>query len=352
MSYTTIDTSSDYFNTVLYTGNFSTQSITGVGFQPDWVWIKERSVTGNHQLQNSVNGTNSKLMSNSTSAEGTDTNYITSFDSDGFSLGANNGNNQSGVAHVAWNWLAGGSASSNTNGSITSSVSANTTSGFSVVAFAGTGSNATVGHGLSSAPKVIILKNRDAGDSWIVGHDSIAFTKFIKLDENGGSGDGDFFNDTAPTSSVFSVGTQDDVNASSENIVAFCFSEVKGFSKFGKFTGNGSTDGSFVYTGFKPAWVMCKRTDSTGSWYICDNKRLGFNGRPNNSATVGNVELAAHSTRSEAAGNTNVMDIFSNGFQLISSGAEINGSGASFIYMAFAEAPFVSSGGVPTTARG
>ena len=153
------------------------------------------------------------------------------------------------------------------------------------------------------------------------------------------------------TSSVFSLGNQNETNQSSHTFVNYLFSEVQGFSKFGKFTGNGSTDGPFVYTGFRPAMVMCKRTDSTGSWYICDIKRVGFNGRPNNTASVGNPELAAQSNRSEAGGNTNVMDIFSNGFKLIQSGAEINASGGTFVYMAFAEQPFVNSNGIPANAR-
>ena len=241
MAYTTIDDPTIYFNTVLYTGNFSTQSITGVGFQPDWVWIKERSVSGNHQLQNSVNGTNSKLMSNSNSAEGTDTNYITSFDSDGFSLGANNGNNQSGVSNVAWNWKAGGSASSNSNGSITSSVSVSTDAGFSIVSYTGNAtSGATLGHGLGIKPAMIISKNRDEAQNWFCYHKSLGATDYIRLNLTNASGSAtSIWNDTEPTTSVFSVGNDTATNGSSDKIVAFCFAEVKGYSKFGKYTGNG-----------------------------------------------------------------------------------------------------------------
>ena len=241
MAYTTIDDPTIYFNTVLYTGNISTQNITGVGYQPDWVWIKERSVSGNHQLQNSVNGTNSKLMSNSNSAEGTDTNYITSFDSDGFSLGANNGNNQSGVSNVAWNWKAGGSASSNSNGSITSSVSVSTDAGFSIVSYTGNAtSGATLGHGLGIKPAMIISKNRDEAQNWFCYHKSLGATDYIRLNLTNASGSAtSIWNDTEPTTSVFSVGNDTATNGSSDKIVAFCFAEVKGYSKFGKYTGNG-----------------------------------------------------------------------------------------------------------------
>jgi len=345
MAYTTIDKPSVYFNTVFYTGNFSTQSITGVGFQPDWVWIKERSVSGNHQLQNSVNGTNSKLMSNSTSAEGTDTNYITSFDSDGFSIGANNGNNQSGVTHVAWNWLAGGSASSNTNGDITSSVSANTTSGFSIVSYTGNGSaGQTVGHGVGSALDMIIVKKRSSSAQWVVGHKAMdsTFDNFLFLDATSAKGNADnVFNDTAPTSSVFSIGNAGDTNASSQTYTAFCFSQVKGFSKFGTFAGNGNSDGSYVYTGFKPAFVMVKDSTSDGQWFMRDSKRDTYNP----------AVKTVYANGVPAEENSQPWDMLSNGFKMRNTDTDLNNSGETYIYMAFAEAPFVTSTGIPTTAR-
>jgi len=357
MAYTTIDDPTIYFNTVLYTGNFSTQSITGVGFQPDWVWIKERSVSGNHQLQNSVNGTNSKLMSNSTSAEGTDTNYITSFDSDGFSLGANNGNNQSGVSNVAWNWKAGTTSGISGSPSITpSGYSFSQTAGFSIIAYTGNASvGATIPHGLGVAPAVIIFKNRDSSVKWAVYHHkntSAPETDHLQLNDTTATSDDDsILNDTAPGSSVITMKTSSSVNSNSAKYVAFCFSEIKGYSKHGSYTGNGNTNGTFVYTGFKPAWVMIKRTDGSNGWFIMDNKRLGFNSGTTNSATLGNVELNANTNRSEAEGNTNMMDLLSNGFKCRQSGSDSNTSGGTYIYMAFAHSPFTNSNGVPTNAR-
>ena len=352
MAYTTIDKPTDYFNTVLWTGNGTTATgITGVGFQPDWTWIKERSVTRSHVLFDVIRGATVQLNSNDQAADATVAESLQSFDSDGFTVGNATSVNQSGETYVGWNWLAGGTASSNTVGDIASQVSANTTSGFSIVSYTGTGSNATIGHGLGVAPKFIIVKVRDAIRYWAVQTSTGAgFEMNLNVNE-AQTATSVYWNSTDPTSSVFSVGTNAATNNSGDDYIAYVFAPIKGFSKMGSYIGNGSTDGTFVYTGFKPAFVMCKRTDSTGVWFMCDNKRVGFNGRPNNTATVGNPELSANDSRSEAAGNTNIMDIFSNGFKLISSGAEINGSGASFIYMAFAENPFVTSTGIAGTAR-
>ena len=301
MSYTNgLDKPTDYFETILWSAVDT--SIDTLDFQPDWVWIKSR------------------------------TNADTQV-------------NRSGHNYVSWNWKAGGSASSNSNGSITSSVSASTDAGFSIVSYTGTGSNATVGHGLSSAPKMIIVKNRSAGDSWIVGHGSIGFTKFIKLDENGAAADSSgFFNNTAPTSSVFSVGNQDDVNASSENIIAYCFAEKKGYSKFGSYVGNNNDDGTFVYTGFKPAFVLIKITaGQSDNWIMQDNKINSFNG-------ASSQRLRPNSNNAEFS-SSNEIDLLSNGFKCHGADGEINGSGFSYIYLAFAESPFVTSTGIPTTAR-
>jgi len=341
MAYTTINKSSDNFNTKLYTGNGSTQTITGVGFQPDFMWIKERSGTSSHALINAVSGINKKLMSNSTDVESTETNYITAVSNDGFSVGQNNGINQSGITNVAWNWKANGSGSANTDGSITSTVSANTTAGFSIVSYTGTGSASTVGHGLSTAPSVIIIKNRSVTKPWQVGHKSLGFQNGIYLNETSASqSDNGAFNSTNPTTSVFTIETSSYVNTSGHNYIAYCFAEKTGYSKFGSYTGNGNADGSFIYTGFKPAFVMVKRTNNTGHWQLVDTKRPSYNPQ---------YYLRANSNNAEA---TDIdFDIVSNGFKTRSTDTSYNGSGDSYIYMAFAEAPLVGTNNVPCTAR-
>tara|TARA_E500000178_G_scaffold335867_1_gene373243 strand:+ start:809 stop:1837 length:1029 start_codon:yes stop_codon:yes gene_type:complete len=342
MAYTTINKPSDYFNTKLYTGNGSTQSVTGVGFQPDWVWLKDRTNAYSHQLTDVIRGNTKYLNSDGTDAEGTASDRVTSFDSDGFSLGSYVGTNTNTANYASWNWLAGGTASSNTDGSITSQVSASTTSGFSIVSYTGTGANATVGHGLGVAPKVVLIKGRSTTLDWVYGGDNIGWTKYLVLNKTDTSGTAStVWNDTAPTSSVFSLGSNAAVNQSGATQIAYCFSEVKGFSKFGSYTGNGNADGSFVYTGFKPAFVIVKRTDNTGSWVITDNKRSAFN--------EVDKALLADSNIADYTGYDR--DFLSNGFKLRTSEASHNQSGGSFIYMAFAENPLVTTGKVPATAR-
>jgi hypothetical protein len=349
MPYSNIDKPSKYFNTVLYTGNGSTRSITGVGFQPDWVWIKERSASASaHNLSDAVRGAGKALFSNTTDAEydyGTGTGgNLRSFDSDGFSLGTATQTNDNGTTFVSWNWDANGAGVSNTSGSITSTVSANTTSGFSIVSYTGTGANATVGHGLGVAPSFYVVKRRnDTGFDWFCYHKSLGATKFILLDTNGAVQTGTQWNDTAPTSSVFSVGSpHNSVNANGGTHIAYCFAEVKGYSKFGSYTGNGSTDGTFVYTGFKPAFIVLKITNTySDAWFIFDNKRDSFN--------LANIRLFADLNSSETTQEG--LDFLSNGFKLRTTSTGTNASGANYIYMAFAENPFVSSKGIPTTAR-
>ena len=342
MAYTTIDKPEDYFNTVLYTGNGSTQSITGVGFQPDWVWLKGRSVAAGGNLSDSVRGVNKQLQSAGTFAEETLTTCLTSFDSDGFSLGSNGNVNGNTNTYVAWNWYTGATASSNTDGTITSSVSANTTAGFSVVTYTGNSdASKTIGHGLGTAPSMIITKDRDSTRNWCVYHKSLGATKFLRLNlTNASATSTGRWNDTEPTSSVFTVG-DDAETGNAFNYVAYCFAEKKGYSKFGSYTGNGSTDGTFIYTGFKPSFVLQKKTSGTSDWVIYDNKRDVSN--------VVTKELKPNSTGAENS-FTNI-DILSNGFKQRADYAYTNNSGGTYIYMAFAENPFVSSGGIPCTAR-
>jgi hypothetical protein len=352
--YTTIKKPSDYFNTKLYTGNGasgSTQAITGVGFQPDLVWIKSRTTTARHALQDVIRGTGDhKLSTNETQYEGFDENdwaggYISSFDNDGFTANGGTSNasivNNSGVNYASWNWKANGAGSANTDGSITSTVSANTTSGFSIVKFTGTGANATVGHGLGSAPKFIFGKNASVGTSaWAVYSSVLGGTKYLNINTNSGEGTfSGYWNNTNPTSSLISIGSHGDVNGVGDNMIYYCFSDVKGFSKMGSYTGNGNADGSFIYTGFKPAFVMIKRTDSANDWFLQDNKRLGYN--------AVNYYLEANTNLAEQSNSD--IDILSNGFKCRSNGGGHNNSGGTYIYMAIAEEPLV--GDNPATAR-
>jgi hypothetical protein len=347
MSYTNgLDKPTDYFNIVLYTGNATARSITGVGFQPDWLWIKKRSESGNHRLVDSIRGATKELLSDATDAEATTSGQVTSFDSDGFSLGTSNSTNKNTITFVAWNWLAGGSASSNTDGSITSTVSANTTAGFSIVSYTGNATTgATIGHGLSATPKMIIVKNRTDSSSsdWVVYNENLGNTKAVYLNLTDGSGTVGAWNSTSPTSSVFTVNNANALNGSGDSLIAYCFAEKKGYSKFGSYTGNGNADGTFVYLGFKPAWIMIKKTSSsTGrGWYIWDNKRIGYN--------VKNYNLEANAT--DAEDTTERIDLLSNGFKWRSSNLIVNESGINYIFMAFAESPFVNSNGIPNNAR-
>jgi hypothetical protein len=341
MPYSNIDKPNSYFNTVLFTGNSTARSITGVNFSPDWVWIKNRSGTSNHFLMDSVRGGNKTLLTDVTDAEYTGT-YVTSFDSDGFSIGSTS-INVSPYTYVSWSWRGSdSSAVSNTSGSITSTVSANTTSGFSIVSYTGTGANATVGHGLGVAPRMIIFKSRNSVTSWPVYHASIGATQFGALSSTDAWSSSSLpFNNTTPTSSVFSLGTSGGTNSTS--MIAYCFAEVKGFSKFGSYTGNGSTDGTFVYTGFKPAFVMIKRTDSANNWVIYDTARDTFNKT--------SKYIYANSSQAEVNDTVDYIDILSNGFKPRATWGGINASAGTYIYMAFAENPFTSSKGIPTTAR-
>jgi len=340
-----INKSSEYFNTITYTGNSSTLSVTGVGFQPDWTWIKDRNSAGDdHALYDAVRGTTKRIRSNQTDTENTESAGLTSFDSDGFTVGTNGASNGDGEPFVAWNWLGANGTASNTDGSITSTVSANTTSGFSIVSYTGTGANATIGHGLSSVPKTIIIKNRSTLDSWMVYHVGAGSNAYFHLETTNGalSPSTAQFQATTPTSSVFYVGTSDGTNKSSSNMIAYCFAEKKGFSKFGTYTGNGNNaNGAFVYTGFKPAFVIFKRTNDTGNWQLLDNKRLGYN--PLNYTLYPNTSLADQ--------DEGDIYLYSNGFQLRGTGTDGNGSGSTYIYMAFAESPLVGTNNIPATAR-
>ena len=346
MAYTTINKSTDYFNTKLYTGNGGTQAVTGVGFQPDWVWLKSRSDAYSHQLFDAVRGTTKLLTSEATDAEQT-ISGVTAFGTDGFTVGSDAGSNGNTKTYVSWNWKAGtGQGSSNTDGSInTTYTSANTTAGFSIATWSGTGSAGTIGHGLGVVPEVAVIKSRtNASDWWGMYHHKLGNNKAVWWNDNSEQATRTYWNNTTPTASVFSVDGSRSVNGSGENLVGYFFAGKKGYSKFGIYTGNGNADGTFVYTGFKPAWILIKRaTTGTQNWYLWDSKRLGYN--------IDNNHLQVNGT--DAEGTADTLDILSNGFKIRESGAGTNNSGETYIYMAFAEEPLVANVGasIPATAR-
>ena len=324
----------DYFNTVLYTGDgTSDRDITGVGFQPDFVWHKSRSDTRDHRLLDAVRGATLGLSSNLTSAEYTESTGLTSFDSDGFSIGNAAAFNTNTETYVAWNWKADNtSGSSNTDGTITSTVSANTTAGFSIVSYTGNGTaGATVGHGLSKAPEIYILKKRDvSGNSWLTYANYLGYTKYLALNNSSAAGTDSNFFYADPTSSVFSLGFYGDTNGNGNAYIGYCFHSVEGYSKIGSYTGNGSADGAFVYTGFRPAFVLVKRTDSTGNWIIMDGERSPYN--------IVNKYLFSDLSNVEDTADRG--DFVSNGFKIRTTSTAMNTNAATYIYMAFAENPF------------
>ena len=334
----------DYFNTKLYTGTGSAQSISSVGFQPDWVWVKDRDAANSHNVSDAVRGATKTIFTDANAAETTDAQRLTSFDSDGFSVGTNSSWNTNTNDYVSWNWKANGQGSANSDGTITTTyTSANTTSGFSISTYTGTGSNATIGHGLGVAPKVVLVKRTNTTGNWTMYHIGSGATKYLYLNQTAAEASASgIWNDTAPTSSVFSVGTDGEVNASGSTYVAYCFASVKGFSKFGVYYGDGSADGSFIYTGFKPGLIILKRAGNAGNnWNMIDSKRSPSN----------DVDKILFPSSNDAEVTTTVADILSTGFKIRLTSSGWNHNQDKFVYMAFAEEPLVSSNNIPATAR-
>jgi len=335
----------DVFNTVLYTGTGAELPITGVGFQPDWVWMKSRSGASNSALYDSVRGVEKGLASNLASGQNTSDTGLEVFGSDGFTLGTNGNSNTNTVTYASWNWKAG-TTSGLSGGTITpTAYSFNTTSGVSIVQYDGNStSGATVPHGLGATPEFVIIKCLDAAENWAVGHNSLGWTKYLRLDTAAtATTTSVIFNDTAPTSTLVTLGNNSIVNTHTTNgYIMYAFADVKGYSQFGSYTGNGNANGTFVYTGFRPAYVLLKRTVGADAWQLADNKRLGYNFK--NAPLVVSASVAEDDA-------TSYIDILSNGFKLRTTGTHVNNNGELNIYMAFAEFPIVSSNDMPTVAR-
>ena len=362
MAYTTINDSSVHFQTKIYTGNGSSGTAHtndgNANLQPDYVWIKNRSSSTDNVNFDSSRGATKNVRSNTDSAESTNSNFLQAFGTDGFTVGDSARVNTNGDNYVAWQWKAnGGTTTSNSNGSITSTVQANTTAGFSIVLYTGNEtSGATVGHGLSGAPDVIWGKRRVGTGYWIISSNN--------LDTNGTTGGSPdaprnmYFNtqDAAQSDKIvrainattFEISNSNSMNANTDAMLAYCFKAIKGFSHFGHYRGNGNADGKFTYTGFKPAWVMIKKSSGTGNWYIYDTERNGSSGSNTNQA---HRIVYANDTSGEVDNSDRGIDMISNGFKARNTLDNVNLSGDEYFYMAFATHPFVSSAGVPVTAR-
>ena len=351
MAYTTVNDGSAHHQTITYSGNGSSRSITNTGnsdLQPDWVWIKERNNAVSHRIFDSSRGVQKRMFSNNTDAESTQSNSLTAFNSDGFSLGDSGSVNGGSDTYVAWQWKSNGGTTTSFSASgaqLAGTRQSNTTAGFSIITYTGDGNNnATIPHGLDSAPKWVIIKDRGNAANWYVGHNVLFTTGEIFLNQtNAVAAAFGPFNKTEPTSTNIVLGTDGNVNGSGDSMICYAFAEVQGFSKFGSYTGNGNADGPFVYTGFKPAWVMCKRSDSSNSWTIRDTVRSPFN--------VMEKSLFADLNNAESDSSDYNFDFLSNGFKQRNANGIDNASGGTYIYMAFAEHPFVSSKSVPVTAR-
>jgi hypothetical protein len=328
MAYTTINKSTDYFNTKLYTGTGSTQTLTGIGFNADLIWLKNRTDSStSHVLTDSVRTNAKYLKSDSVDSEGTYT-FVSNRGSDGYDVASHSWSGASSKNYVAWNWLK------------------SATAGFDIVSYTGNSSARTISHNCGAIPKMMLIKKRSDSDNWSVYHQGTGAGNYLILNTTSGSGaSSTMWNNTTPTASVFSLGNKGEVNANGQTFIAYLFAEIPGYSKFGTYTGNGNADGTFVYTGFKPAWLLIKRSDGgTDNWNLYDNKRLGYN--TNYSFLIPNESNAENTTTSTAN-----LDILSNGFKIRGSTGHTNTSGGTYIYMAFAESPFVNSNGVPNNAR-
>jgi len=349
MAYTTIDKSSLHFNTKLYTGTGSSNALTGVGFQPDWTWIKVRSEANNHELYDAVRGVTKRIYSDLNSAEDTNTAGLTAFGTDGFTVNTGGAVNGSSKTYVAWNWKANGQGSSNTDGTInTTYTSVNTTSGFSISQYTGTGSNATIGHGLGAAPELVIIKKTNTTSDWVIGQNGLGGWNYVlNFTTSGRANQANQFQSTAPSSSLITLGTESQVNGSGATFICYAFAPKTGFSKFGSYSGNGNGNGAFIYTGFKPKFLIIKNYSGNGDNWIMLTNELSSTG-----SNVVNNYLKPDENAAETTASSNYpVDFFSTGFKLRGTDSGYNNGSSSYIYMAFAEAPLVTSGNIPATAR-
>ena len=349
MAYTGINKSSEHFETLIYSGNASNpRTLSGLDFQPDWVWLKNRTDSNGHTLADSIRGSNVSISSDSTAAEVTNKSdgHLDAFTSNGFTVGAGGDGdariNDDSHTYVAWNWKAGGSASNNTDGNTTTSVSVNQDAGFSIMKYAGDGNDSTIGHGLGAKPEYIIFKETDGAESWrvhsIYTPNNASNTLALNLADAAFSQSNWI---SAISNTTISIGTDSSFNTDGNNYIAYAFAPKQGYSKFGSYVGNGNVSGSYIHLGFKPAWVMVKKTTAANNWVMMDNKRDPFN--------MMTEYLLANDNTAEGTGLN--FDFLSNGFKLKSASGGTNTSGATYIYMAFAENPLVTSTGVPATAR-
>ena len=332
MAYTTIDDPSAYFQTDLFTGNATDDTAYTLDgnsdMQPDWIWIKNRTDSEQHRLMDSVRGASKVLKSSDGGVEEDVSTHLKSFDSDGFTLGTDNAVNGNTDSMVAWCWKE------------------SATAGFDIVSYTGNSSVRTISHNCGAIPKMMIVKKRSDADNWSVYHQATGAGNFTILNTTAASaGSSTMWNNTTPTSSVFSLGNKGEVNANTQTFIAYLFADVQGYSKFGSYVGNGNADGPFIYTGFKPAFVMAKRSNSasSGNWNIRDSKRSPSN--------VASQVLEADSSAAEGTATGTLIDMYSNGFKPRNGGSGVNAGSSLYIYMAFSENPFVTSTGVPATAR-
>ena len=342
-AYTTINDPTAFFNPTLYTGTGSSNAITGLGFQPDIVWIKN-TASDFHVWTNAISGATKYVETNNTLVETTNAESVKSFDSDGFTVGTMNEVNTNTETFVSWNWKMGTTTGIDATGAtITpSSYSFNATAGQSIIEYTGTGVAGTLPHGLGATPAMMIVRNLGGGYNWMVYHEAMdSAGRQSKLNTTGAwTLVTTIWNNTLPTSVLFSVGTNSETNQSSDTLLAYCFTPIQGYSKFGKYVGNGNADGTFVYTGFRPSWVLVKAYEDAEPWTVSDDKRDGYN--------ESNKTLRTANTSAEGAQYVNLL---SNGFKITSNNTEINGSGYNYMYAAFAQSPFVNSESVPTNAR-
>ena len=346
MAYTTINKSTDYQNGIIINGNGSTQALTGVGHQPDWIWMKRSNATGHHRLIDTVRGISKIINSDLNNSEATTASYVTAIGTDGWTVGNNTDVNPSGGVTMGWSWRAGqGTTTNPSGGTITTTASVDTTAGLSIFTYTGTGTAAHLAHGLGVAPTVVWIKGRTNTDQWFVKHPGLNANQYVYLNGTGAATSGaNVWSATNPDATKIYVGTDAGVNGSGEDYVCYAFAEKRGYSKFGTYKGNNNSDGVFVYTGFRPSFLLIRRAAGSQNWVIIDNKRPGYNG-----VATGDSQILRPNT-ADAQTENNGVDLLSNGFKCRSSDGDTNGYSDTYIYMAFGQS-LVGTNNIPASAR-